>query len=67
MRRTSTGLITLFAVGVYYAWQNRFRIQRFLESQGFNLPLSTRNVGDTVRSGIAKVTGSTEHQLKKAG
>jgi hypothetical protein len=63
--RRSSGFLALLGVGVYYAWRNRFEIQRFLESNGINVPLSTRTVGDTIRSGIAKVRGSTEHRMKQ--
>jgi hypothetical protein len=63
--RRSSGFLALLGIGLYYAWRNRFEIQRFLESNGIDVPLSTRTVGDTIRSGVAKVRGSVEHGMKQ--
>lgn len=57
MRRSNLGLFSLLLVGGYYAWRNRFRIQQFLESKGIDVPTSTRNLTDTMRSSFAKVSG----------
>lgn len=64
MRKTNTGILTLAAIGGYYLWRNRFEVQRFLEARGIHLPLSTRSVGDTIHSGVTKVTGGMEHDIK---
>jgi hypothetical protein len=61
MRNRNMGFLALLVVGGFYAWRNRFRIQRLLESRGIDVPLSTGSFGDTIRSGVAKVTGSAEH------
>jgi hypothetical protein len=61
MRRNNVGLFSLFLVGGYYLWRNRFQLTRVLESIGINVPLSTRNIPDTLRSGVAKITGKVEH------
>jgi hypothetical protein len=61
-----TAYLALFTVGFYYAWRNRFQIQRFLESKGVSIPLDTSNVGNTIRSGFAKVTGQGENLINQA-
>ncbi len=63
MRRTSTGFLALLVVGGYFAWRNRFQIRRFLEAQGVDLPLNTENVGETIRSGAAKVLGQVDRSF----
>jgi|GEM_PF-2154414 len=63
MRRQSTGFLSLLVVGGYFAWRNRFEIRRFLEAQGINLPLDTSNVGETIRSGTAKVLGKVDRGI----
>lgn len=61
MRRSlSSGILALGVIGIFYAWRNRYQIQRFLERQGIRTPLDTHNMVDTVRSGVAKVTGSLQ-------
>lgn len=64
MRNSRIGFFSLLVVGGYYLWRNRFRVQQYLESVGIDMPLSTRNVGDTIRSGVAKVSGNLEHASK---
>jgi hypothetical protein len=67
--RQNYGLFTLFALGGYLAWRNRFRIQQFLESRGVNLPFDISDsgqIGDKVRGVAAKVSGSIEHGLRKS-
>ena len=72
MRKTSTGLLALGGLGLFYLWRNRFQIQRFLERQGVSTPIDTSSVVNTVRSGAAKVTGALQgktgelsHSLKE--
>ena len=61
MRNRTTGLFTLALLGGYMIWRNRFEIQRFFSSRGIDLPLlDNSNVSNTVRSGLAKVTGQAE-------
>ncbi len=66
MRKTNTAFIALGALGLFYAWRNRFRIQNFLESRGINTPTLDNSLSDTVRSGFAKVTGKVEHGVREA-
>jgi len=76
-RSTGSGVFALLAIGSFVAWRNRFQIRQFLESRGFNLPLDTSNVRETLRSGVAKVSGTLQrgkneiiHQaqeMRKAG
>jgi hypothetical protein len=57
-----SGLFTLFLLGGFYAYRNRAKIQEFLESKGIKTPLDTSGkLTDTIRSGIAKLSGSTQH------
>lgn len=67
MRRNTnvTGLIALVGLGLYYAFRNRFQIQQFLESQGIKTNLDTSNLGNTVKSGIAKVRGRIKFNVKE--
>ena len=60
-----TGLFALMAVGVFYAWRNRYRIQHFLESRGINLPIDASNLRNALKSGYSKVTGSVEQGREK--
>jgi hypothetical protein len=60
-RTTSSGVVALLAIGGFVAWRYRFQLQRFFESRGVSLPLQTGNLSDTIRSGVAKVTGKIEH------
>ena len=60
MRRTNTGLLALTVVGGFFMWRNRFHIQEFLSRQGVDLSLGNQGVGDSVRSGLAKVKGTLE-------
>jgi hypothetical protein len=63
MRRSSTGVLALLVVGGHFSWRNRFQIRRFLEAQGIELPLDTSNVGETLRSGTAKILGKVDQSL----
>ena len=58
------GTLTLFAVGAYFLWENRFRIQKMLESSGIKTPWLTGNLEEGIRSGAAKVAGSVEHGMR---
>lgn len=63
MRRSlNSGILALGVIGLYYAWRNRYQIQRFLERQGIRTPLDTSNMVDTVRSGVSKVTGTLQNK-----
>jgi hypothetical protein len=73
MRNQRTGIFTLLLLGGYFAYRNRMSIRRFLEARGFNLPLDTSSIGDTVRSSVAKISGkadrvsnSSDNSLRKA-
>lgn len=56
-------LFRILSLGVlgYVGYRNRFRIQRFLESQGIQTPFMRRNLGEFVQSGVAKLTGKAEN------
>ena len=56
--------IAYLAIGGYVLWANRFRVQRFLESNGIKTPWMTSTLGDAVQSGAAKVAGTIEHEVK---
>ncbi len=56
------GSLAVLVAGGYFAWQNRFKIQRFLESYGIRTPWLNDNVSDTVRSGISKVAGKIDRE-----
>ncbi len=59
------GGYALIAFGGYMLWKNRFRIQQFIESKGVNTPLMNGSVSETIRSGVAKVSGSLSDTLNK--
>jgi hypothetical protein len=61
-RTTRTGLFALVVLGGIYLYRNRFEVQRFLESQGIKTPLATSGIGETIKSGIAKVSGRLKHE-----
>ena len=56
----------ILSIGVlgYVGWRNRFRIQRYLESKGIKTPLMKGSFGETVQSGVAKLSGKAEHLAK---
>jgi hypothetical protein len=56
----------LLAASGIALWTNRFRIQRFLESQGIDTPLMKGSVIDSIKSGASKLAGSAEHGVKEA-
>jgi hypothetical protein len=57
-----SGLFTLVLLGGFYVWRNRSQVQQFLESKGIKTPLDTSgSLKDTIKSGIAKISGSSEH------
>ena len=61
-----SGIFALMGLGVFYLWRNRSQVQQFLESKGINTPLDTSGtLTDTIRSGIAKVSGSVKHQSEE--
>ncbi len=60
--------LAFIAAGGYLFWNNRFRIQRVLESYGIKTPFFDRlnnNSGDSILSSVAKVTGRAEHGTDK--
>jgi hypothetical protein len=66
MRNQRTGLFTLLLIGGFVAWRNRFRIQQFLESSGIRVPMDTSSVTNTLRSGVARLSGRTQHAADSA-
>lgn len=62
-----SGMFALVVLGGFYAWRNRFAIQRFLESNGIRTPLDTSTIGDSIKSGIAKVTGRVQKESRELG
>jgi hypothetical protein len=58
--------LLVVSVGGFLVWQNRFRIQKTLESYGIKTPFLTGSLGDTVQSGAAKAIGSVEYAIKPA-
>ena len=61
MKKQSGAFMALGVLGLYYLFKNRSQVQRVLESYGIRTPLATGSVGDTIRSGLAKVTGKAEN------
>jgi hypothetical protein len=55
----------LMAVAGFFAWKNRFQIQRLLESYGIKTPTLDSSLGETVRSGAAKLTGKVDNEIRK--
>ena len=68
MNKTKSGLavgsFAVLAVGSYVLWQNRFKIQRFLEANGISTSWMTGSVAEAVQSGAAKISGNVEHAFK---
>jgi hypothetical protein len=58
------GKLAVVAGGGYLLWQNRFKVQRFLEANGISTPWMNGSVGDAVMSGGAKIAGSIENEVK---
>ncbi len=56
------GNLAVLAAGGFFAWQNRFKIQRFLESYGIRTPWMNETASDAVRSGVAKVAGKIDRE-----
>ena len=61
MHSTRNAILALTVVGGYFAWRNRFAIQRQLESLGIKTPVIRDNLVDAAKSIGAKVAGKTEH------
>ncbi len=67
-RYNRSGISTLFLLGGYLVWRNRFSIQRFFARSGINIPLlSTGSVSETLGSSLSKATGSVEHGVSSVG
>ena len=68
MNKKTSGLavggFAVVAVGSYVLWQNRFKIQRFLEANGVSTSWMKNSVGEAIQSGAAKITGNVEHAFK---
>ena len=63
-----SGLLTVLLLGGFYIWRNRAQVQEFLESKGIKTPLDTSgNLKDTIKSGISKIRGSSEHAANELG
>lgn len=61
------GLFALFVLGGYFLYRNRASVQEWFEARGIKTPLDTSGkLRDTIRSGIAKLKGSAEHELGEA-
>jgi len=57
MRSTRGAFYALAVLGGYFAWRNRFAIQRQLESMGLRTPILAGGIGESARSIAAKVAG----------
>lgn len=57
------GRVIFLAGAGYVIWQNRFRIQRFLEAQGIRTPWMTGDAGEAIFSGAAKAAGKVEKEI----
>lgn len=67
-RNSRSGWFALLGIGAFVAYRNRATLQRYLESKGIQTPFDTSgSLRDTIRSGIAKLSGSAEYGLKEAG
>ncbi len=59
-------MMSVFAIGGYLLWNNRFAIQRQLESAGIKTPLLKGSVTDAARSVVAQGTGKMDHGVNLA-
>ncbi len=66
-RNMNIGSLVAVAAGGYLLWANRFRIQRFLESNGIDTPWLTGSAGDAISSGAAKLVGNIENVTSGPG
>jgi hypothetical protein len=57
------GRVIFLASAGYVIWQNRFKIQRFLEAQGIRTPWMTGDAGEAILSGAAKAAGKVEKEI----
>jgi hypothetical protein len=64
-RNNRNGVLALIGLGLFYAYRNRYKIQKFLSAQGIKTPLDKSSVGSVISSGAAKVTGALQHGLKQ--
>jgi uncharacterized membrane protein YebE (DUF533 family) len=62
----TTGFLALVGLGAYYLYRNRYRIQKFLESQGIKTPLDTSSVGSAISSGVSKISGQLQGGIHQA-
>jgi len=60
MNNTRNALYALVAVAGFFAWRNRFAIQRQLESWGVKTPLLRGSLDETARSIASKAGGRME-------
>lgn len=69
MRSTRGAFWALSVLGGFLIWRNRFAIQRQLESMGVRTPNigGEMNFGETVKSGVSKLTGRFEHGVNNSG
>jgi hypothetical protein len=65
MRKTSTGLLALTAIGAFYLYKNRFAVTEYLESIGINVPWLKGDASEAVRSGVAKLSGKAERGINE--
>lgn len=56
--RMTSGILALVAIGAYYAWRNRFEIQRYLDKRGIRIPeFGAEEFRRTIRSGVERLRG----------
>lgn len=56
--------LALFTAGAYLLWANRFKIQETLEANGISTPWLKGNVGEAVQSGVAKISGKVDREVR---
>lgn len=68
MRSTRGAFWALAMLGGFLIWRNRFAIQRQLESMGVKTPNlgGEMNLGENIKSGVAKISGRFEHGVDSA-
>ena len=60
MRNNRNALLALTVLGGYLVWQNRFAIQRQLESIGLRTPLFQGSIEEAAKSVASKVSGKMQ-------
>ena len=60
MRNNKNAFLALTVLSGYLIWQNRFAIQRQLESLGFKIPLLKGNLEEAAKSIASQVSGKME-------